>query len=198
MKRTMIALLLVGALAGAAAAHCDTLNGPVVNAAREALAKGDPKGVLVWVQSKDEAQIREAFARALDVHKFGGKAAELADTWFFETLVRVHRAGEGAAYTGLKPAGSADEIVKKLDASLEKGDISELAGTIASHAEHSIHAKFEHVMALKRTAGQSVEEGRAFVAAYVEFMHYVENVKNAVHGGGHHGAAEEKPAEHKD
>ena len=29
----------------------------------------------------------------------------MADLYFFETVVRVHRAGEGAAYNGLKPAG---------------------------------------------------------------------------------------------
>jgi hypothetical protein len=66
---------------------------------------------------------------------------------------------------------------------------------IASHAEHSIHAKFEQVMELKKTAGTSVEKGRQYVAAYVTFMHYVEGVKSAVHGGGGHGAAAGAPAE---
>lgn len=196
MKRLMMALVLTGLAAGAASAHCDSLDGPVVTAARAALQSGKPDGVLAWVQPADEAAIKDAFSKTLEVRKLGPKAAELADTWFFETLVRVHRAGEGAPYTGLKPAGSAEEIVKKLDASVEKGDIRELAGMIASHAEHSIHAKFEHVMELKKTSGQSVEKGREYVAAYVEFMHYVEGVKNAVHAGGHH-AETGKKTEHK-
>ncbi len=195
MKKILLAVFLC--LPGMAAAHCDSMDGPVIMAAKAALDSGNPDGVLAWVQPADEAAIKEAFAKTRDVRKLGPKAAELADTWFFETLVRVHRAGEGAPYTGLKPAGSAEEIVKKLDASLEKGDVNEVAGMIASHAEHSIHSKFEHVMELKKTAGQSVEKVRAYVAAYVEFMHYVEGVKNAVHGGGHHAAAEEKPAAHK-
>jgi len=197
MKKMMLGGLLAVFAVSGAAAHCDSLDGPVIIAARGALESGRPDGVLAWVQPADEASIREAFARTLEVRKLGPKAAELADTWFFETLVRVHRAGEGAPYTGLKPAGSAEEIVKKLDAAVEKGDIGELAAMIAGHAEHSIHEKFEKLTGLRKTAGQSVEKGREYVAAYVEFMHYVEGVKNAVHGGGHHAAAEEKPAAHK-
>ncbi|MDT8287598.1 MAG: DUF6448 family protein [Elusimicrobiales bacterium] len=197
MKKTLVTLFVFVVSTGLAGAHCDSLDGPVVVAARTALESGNPDGVLAWVRADDEAAIREAFAKTLGVRKMGAKAAELADTWFFETLVRVHRAGEGAPYTGLKPAGSAEEIVKKLDASVEKGDIKELAGMIAGHAERSIAEKFGHVMELKKTAGRSVEQGRAYVAAYVEFMHYVEGVKNAVHGGGHHAAAEEEPAAHK-
>lgn len=197
MKKMMLGGLLTVFSVSAAAAHCDSLDGPVVVAAKAALESGKPEGALAWVQPGDEGAVREAFAKTREVRKLGPKAAELADAWFFETLVRVHRAGEGAPYTGLKPAGSAEEIVKKLDASVEKGDIGELAAMIASHAEHSIHGKFEKVMELRKTAGQSVEKGRDYVAAYVEFMHYVEGIKNAVHGGGQHAAAEEKPAAHK-
>ena len=61
--------------------------------------------MLAWVQADDEAAIREVFQKARAVRKLGGKAAEIADTWFFETIVRVHRSGEGAPYTGLKAAG---------------------------------------------------------------------------------------------
>lgn len=32
-------------------------------------------------------------------------AQEVADDWFFENTIRIHRAGEGAAYTGMKPGG---------------------------------------------------------------------------------------------
>lgn len=92
-------------IAAPATAHCDGLDGPVVAAARKALASGDPNPVLIWVQPKDEADVRRAFMEAVAVRKLNGQARELADRYFFETLVRVHRAGEGAPYTGLKPAG---------------------------------------------------------------------------------------------
>lgn len=198
VKMTVLCAGLVIAAAGLAGAHCDSLDGPVVIAAKAALESGNPAPVLAWVQPGDEASTREAFQKAREVRKLGGKAAELADNWFFETLVRVHRAGEGAPYTGLKPAGSAEEIVKKLDSSIVKGDISELAGMIGSHAEQLINGKFAALLPLKKEADKSVEKGRAYVAAYVEFMHYVENVKNAVHGAGHHAAeTETEPPAHK-
>lgn len=101
-------------------AHCDTMDGPVVKAAQEALETGNVNLVLIWVQEKDEAQIKEAFNNTIAVRKLSPEAKELADMYFFETLVRVHRAGEGAPYTGLKPAGldlgpaipAADEALK--------------------------------------------------------------------------------------
>ena len=100
-----LVMILVLATAGDALAHCDGLDGPVVNLARQALAKGDVKIVLPWVAADKEPEIRKAFDLAVAVRSKGEKEKELADTYFFETLVRVHRAGEGAPYTGLKPAG---------------------------------------------------------------------------------------------
>src|SRR5512145_18046 len=91
----------------AAIAHCDTLDGPVVKDARAALDSKDVTAVLKWVRQDKEAEIREAFQHALGVRALGSEARALADRFFFETLVRVHREGEGAPYTGLKPAGTA-------------------------------------------------------------------------------------------
>jgi hypothetical protein len=103
------ALLLGVALAIAplprALAHCDGLDGPVVQAARKALETGEVNLVLIWVQKPDEAEIKRAFDHAQTVRKLSAEARELADRYFFETLVRIHRAGEGAPFTGLKPAG---------------------------------------------------------------------------------------------
>jgi len=88
-----------------ALAHCDGLDGPVVKAAQRALETRNPALVLIWVQQKDEQEIRTAFEQTLAVRELSLQARELADRFFFETLVRVHRAGEGASFTGLKPAG---------------------------------------------------------------------------------------------
>ncbi len=103
-----------------AGAHCDTLDGPVVVAAQKALDTGDVNPVLIWVQEKDEAQIREAFNKTLSVRKLSPEANDLADMYFFEMLVRVHRAREGAPYTGLKPAGLDRGAVGAADKALEK------------------------------------------------------------------------------
>ena len=104
-KLTAVAAVSAALLLGStsASAHCDGEDGPVINAARQALEAGNPNPVLIWVQKDDEAQIMGAFQHALEVRKLGPAARELADHYFFETLVRVHRAGEGAPYTGIKP-----------------------------------------------------------------------------------------------
>jgi uncharacterized protein DUF6448 len=89
-----------------ALAHCDGMDGPVVKAAQKALQTGDVNLLLIWVQKKsDEAEIQKVFAETMAMRKLGPDAKALADRYFFETLVRLHRAGEGAPYTGLKPAG---------------------------------------------------------------------------------------------
>lgn len=198
MKRALMVISIVFFSAGIAGAHCDSMDGPVVTAAKAALESGNPAPVLAWVQPDDEAAVKEAFLKTREVRKLGGKAAELADLWFFETLVRIHRAGEGVPYTGLKPAGSAEEIVKELDSAIVKSDIKEVAERIGAHAEQSIKEKFAALLPLRKEADKSVEKGREYVKAYVEFMHYVENVKNAVHGARQHTEeAETKSPAHK-
>ena len=79
-------------------AHCDSMDGPVVKAAVKALETGNVNLVLIWVQERDSTQIQEAYQKTIAVRKLNTEARELADLWFFETLVRIHRAGEGEPY----------------------------------------------------------------------------------------------------
>ncbi|MGB5880394.1 MAG: DUF6448 family protein, partial [Thermoanaerobaculia bacterium] len=99
---TLFTLGVVLLLPNLAIAHCDGMDGPVVVAAQKALASGDVNLVLIWVQKDDEKEIRQSFDRTVAVRELSAEAKELADMYFFETLVRIHRAGEGAPYTGLK------------------------------------------------------------------------------------------------
>lgn len=170
-----------------AQAHCDTLDGPVVSDARTALGDGDVTPVLKWVKADDEPEIRKAFEKTLSVRKLDAGARELADTYFFETLVRVHRAGEGAPYTGLKAAGAVEPVVAKADLALEQGNGEELAKTIAAHVEKGILERFGHANETKKHAQENVDAGRKHVEAYVTYVHYVEGIAKAVHGGTHHG-----------
>jgi hypothetical protein len=180
---TRIAFLAAAALAGSAtaAAHCDTMNGPVVAAARAALEKRDITPVLKWVRQEHEPELRSAFARALKVREGGPEAIELADTYFFETAVRLHRAGEGAPYTGLKPDG-ADPAIAGADAALEKGSIDELVRQAQAELAAGIRQRFERAFVSRKSADSGVAAGREYVAAYVEFLHYVERLHTAVSG----------------
>src|SRR5690349_7572698 len=132
MKATLLALAALIALAPRpAAAHCDTLDGPVVKAARAALSRGDVRPVLAWVQPGDEAVVRAEFERAVAVRKLGPEARSLADTYFFETVVRLHRAGEGAPYTGLKPAGlEAPNAIAAADRAVDSGSADALSAEL--------------------------------------------------------------------
>lgn len=185
--RSLIAKCLVGALATAtaliwslpAAAHCDTLDGPVVAAARKALDTGNVNLVLIWVQKKDDAEIRKHFEKTVAVRKVSAQAKELADMYFFETLVRIHRAGEGAGYTGLKPAGKIEPPIAAADRSLETGKLQEVAQLISKRMEQGLHRNFEDMMKKKKYKPDDIAAGRAFASAYVEYTHYVERLYDA-------------------
>ena len=196
LKQTLLGAAIAAALLGStglrnASAHCDTLDGPVVTDARKALAAGDPKVVLKWVSPEHENEVREAFEHTLAVRKLNDEARELADRYLFETLVRVHREGEGAPYTGLKPGGSVEPAIAKADQALVEGEVDDLAERIAQVVADGIRTRFRHALETHKHAGDSVEAGREFVKAYVEYVHYVEGLHAAATGPAHaHGPAE--------
>ena len=179
-------------------AHCDTLDGPVVSLAMQALEKGDVKIILPWVAADKEGEIREAFALATAVRGKGAKEKELADRYFLETLVRVHREGEGAPFTGLKSAGlDLGPAIPAADKALETGDPGPLLKLINEKVHAGIHKYYTEARAKKEHAGHNVEAGRAYVQAYVPYLHFVERLYNdaatpIAHGageGGHEGHA---------
>lgn len=156
--------------------HCDTLEGPVVAAARAALGRGDVTPVLMWVQPDDEAAVQAAFARTLLVRRQSPEAATLADTWFFETLVRLHRAGEGAPYTGLKSGAPEEPGIAAADHALAAGDASDLLAATLEPLHAALEAKLASVRERQQHANDSVAAGRAYVAAYVDYVHFAERL----------------------
>jgi hypothetical protein len=156
------------------------MDGPVVKAAQKALEMGDVNLVLIWVQKTDEAEIRKAFDQTMTVRKLGPEAKALADRYFFETLVRLHRTGEGAPYTGLKPAGrDLGPAIPAADKALQSGDVEPLVNLISVAAEKGIRQHFRTVQEKANFNKENIEAGRAYVKAYVEFVHYVERIHQA-------------------
>ena len=186
MKKLTFAATFVAAtilaLPTPARAHCDTLNGPVVMAAKLALKAGDVTPVLKWVQPAAENEVRAAFIRTLEVRAAGSAARDLADTWFFETLVRLHRAGEGEAYTGLKPAVS-DPGLELADRALETASPDELVKAVAAHVTEGMRSRYARAAEARQHADHNLEAGRAYVAAYVDYVHFVEALHAALAGG---------------
>lgn len=184
-----IALLSVTLIKNASA-HCDTLDGPVVQTARAALEKSDLTPVLKWVQPDDEKEIRAAFQKTLAVRSKGAEARELADMYFFETLVRIHRAGEGAPYTGLQPGEAVDPAVALADKALENGSVDKLVDVLTKAMANGIRERFQQASAMQKHADDSVAAGREFVKAYVIFTHYVEGLHvHLQESASHHGEA---------
>src|ERR1035437_8006597 len=149
-----------------ASAHCDSMEGPVVKASQKALETGNINYVLIWVQAKDEKEIKEMFDKVNKVRSLGHEAKELADMYFFETVVRLHRMGEGEGYAGLKPVGYKPEKgIEVADIAIETNSIDKLlAGLDKKHQSK------------KNYCLNDVKAGREYVEAYVRFIHYVETL----------------------
>ena len=166
--------------AAPAAAHCDGIDGPVVAAARQALEAGDPNPVLIWVQPDDEGAVREALREATAVRRLGPEAREMADRYFFETLVRLHRAGEGAPYTGLQAAGrDLGPAIPLADRAVASGSDREIASFVAEEAAKGVHERFEDLQRKRRFDPGDIRAGREYVASYVAFVHFVEGLHRA-------------------
>jgi hypothetical protein len=166
-------------------AHCDTLNGPVASAAKTALEKGDVTGVLRWVKKEHEAEVKAAFQKALTIRKKGPDVKEVADRYFLETLVRLHRAGEGEPYTGIKDE-PVEPIVALADQALAGGSADEMLKKIAADIAEGIKERLNKALEAKKHADESVEAGREYVEAYVQYVHYVEGIHSAAAGADAH------------
>lgn len=158
-------------------AHCDFMDGPVVKASQKALETGNINYVLVWVKADDENEIKNLFDKVLHVRKAGGEAKELADMYFFETVVRVHRMGEGVGYTGLKPIGYKPEKgIEEADIAIEKKSVE----NILTHLDKKYHSKVNELFnALQTKTNYKVDDvkaGREYVEAYVHFIHFIEEL----------------------
>jgi hypothetical protein len=156
------------------------MDGPVVKAAQEALARNDVNLVLIWVQKNDEAEIRRAFDQTVIVRKLGPQARELADMYFFETLVRTHRAGEGAPYTGLKPAGrDLGPAIPAADQALKSGDAAPLTNLLIESMRTGLIDRYKKAIVASSFKSQDVGAGREYIEAYVTYIHYVEGMYEA-------------------
>jgi hypothetical protein len=178
-------------------AHCDTLDGPVVQSAKIALERKNVTSVLKWVKKEHEQEIQDVFKKTLTVREKGVEAKELADHYFFETLVRIHRAGEGAPYVGLKPGSAVDPAVALADKALEEGSVEKLIDVLSNAMANGIRERFQHAFKTRKHADDSVAAGREFVKAYVIFTHYVEGLHADIKGKSvHHGGESDVTSGH--
>jgi uncharacterized protein DUF6448 len=166
--------------------HCDSLDGPVVTAARKALDVGDVELILPYVHADGEVEVREAFDRAMKVRRLGPAVREVADRWFFETVVREHRAGEGAPFTGLKPAGlDVGPVIPAAESALETETAGELVDVLCETIRLEVEQRHEHAMRLKAHASEGVVAARAYVEAMLGLQVWAHRVYKQALGNPH-------------
>lgn len=166
--------------------HCDSMDGPVVNAARKALEAREPAIVLPYVRKDGEEEVRQAFDAVIGVRDQGPAIREVADLHFFETVVRVHRAGEGAPFTGLKPAGlDHGPVIPTAERAIETGSAEELAGVLTARVEDEVRKRFDHVMELKARADGDIEANRKYVEAMLDLQVWSHGLYQATEAAAH-------------
>ncbi len=198
--KTLSAALLAGGLLFAsqqsAQAHCDSIDGPVAKAALTALDTGNVNAALPYAPASAEEEIKAAFARSVKVRTLGPDAKALADRTFIETTVRLHRAGEGAPYTGLKPTGiDYGPAIPAAERAIASGELKQVKAVLTEELEHGLEKRFEHArhvqaQTLAPKSAADVPAARQRASAELTFVTYVEGVRQAMHGAAGH--------EHKD
>jgi hypothetical protein len=191
MTLTLIIAAFLGTLAALllkplrASAHCDTMEGPTAQDGLRSLETGDPAPALKWVGPADENELREVFEQALAARDLGPAARSVAERWFIENLVRIHRAGEGAPYSGVQPYGTpVDERVAAADAAIASGDLAPLEGLVPADRWAELQRRFAAALDRKDYDTSDVDAGRAYIETYVSFFKYAEG-EDHEHGEHH-------------
>jgi hypothetical protein len=193
MRTLTLAALVLGLVAlapGAALAHCDAVDGPVATAARRALDTRNVDLILPFAPAAAEAELTAAFERAVVVREKGAEARALADRFFMETAVRLHRAGENAPYTGLQPAGTGHgPAIAAAEAALASSRLAPLLAFLNEEVGRAVTERFQQATASKAATAPTGRDGvaaaRERVSAELAFVGYVEALYRATRGGGH-------------
>jgi hypothetical protein len=146
----------------------------VAAAAHQALEKKDIKLILPYVQPDAETELTAAFKQALEVRKTGGTAKELADRYFIETAIRLHRTGEGAPYTGVTDEAT-PRVILVADKAMASGSMDELYKLLDQEMRKGIEQKYQAVLHAREQAARlgTVDAHRERVEAELILEKYV-------------------------
>lgn len=196
MFRTLsFALVIVFWMLGSAAparAHCDGVDGPVATAAQRAIETGNVNLALPYAPASAEEEITARFQEARRVRNRGRDARVLADRAFVETVVRLHRIGEGASYAGLRPAGmDYGPMIPAAEHALQSGDVAGVRAILLEEVDHGLAERLARVRALRAVAVEpqdhaGVAAARERIGAELDFITYAEGLRQAVSGAAEH------------
>ncbi|MDK2833715.1 MAG: hypothetical protein PWP14_1821 [Methanolobus sp.] len=153
--------------------HCDTRDGPVAKAVERSLESENVNPILIWLPDDSEAEMKMVFDKAIKARKLGKEAKEVADEWVLETAVRLHRKGEGAVYSGIKPAGL-DEgpVVPRAERAIDTENLEGMMDFMTDTLENELQKRFREVVARKNYDVNDVAAGREYVHAFMNFVVY--------------------------
>lgn len=192
-KVLTLSALIILLVANPVLSHCDSEDGPIIPAIRTSLDNGEITPLLKWLAVDDEVEIKDLFTRVRALRSQSDEAKEIADKLFIDTFIRVHRASEGASFTGIKEAGTMPPVFAELDNALESGSVDALADKIANAVRENIVKRFDKAVDLSKHQDHSVEAGREYIKAYVTYMHFVEGLHNYLSSAaqGYHSSVDE-------
>jgi Family of unknown function (DUF6448) len=166
--------------------HCDSMDGPVVNAARKALEAADINMVLPYIPESGTAEVESAFKKVMEARKGTPAAREVADLYFFETVVRIHRAGEGAPYTGLKPAGlDQGPVIPVAEQAIKSGSPDRLIAMLTDTLRKEVQHRFNHMLQLRDHPAGDVAREREYVEAMLGLEVYSHQLHSAMKSNPH-------------
>lgn len=175
--------------------HCDSLDGPVASAARTAIERVNVFYALPWVPKESEDEVREAFEHVMHAREQQPDARRVADRWFIETVVRLHRVGEGSSYEGLRPAGAdPGPAVRLAERAIADGDAEELGEFLEEEMEDALESMLERVLRTAKADPRDTAAMRRHVREKLAFLRLAEEIHRLLSGGESHGhvrAAEE-------
>ena len=191
----VVALSLIFGISDARA-HCDGEDGPVAKAVYKALETGNLNLVLPYAPASAEAELNATFADARKARALGPDARKVADRLFLETTIRLHRAGEGATFTGVKAAGiDYGPMIPAAEQAIESGDLQGIKAVVLKEIDHVLGERLAHVRKLRQVSSEpanysQVAAARERISAELGFIIFAEGIYQVVLGKG--------PAHHED
>lgn len=159
--------------------HTEMMDGPVAKDAKLALEKNDIMPIFKWLNKETEVEGCEAFTKAMTLRTKGPELKELADKWFVETVIRLHRQGAGAP-TALKASGAKmSPAAKAADAAIESGSLDALNKVLSDAAAAALKDRLAKVQEKKKKMDESIDTGREYVDAYIDYIHCAEDIYTA-------------------
>lgn len=167
------------------------MDGPVVKAAKAALDQNDVELILPFVPESAEEEVRSAFDKTMAARREGPVAQEVGDRYFFDTVVRLHRAGEGAPFTGVKPAGGDfGPVIPLAEEAIATGSIDNLDTFLSAQLHRQLQSRLERIRALAggKTTAERREYTEAMLGLQVYSHHLFKNMQWNPHEAEHHSA----------